>query len=358
MTNKDIAVFDIGGTHFRSALWTNGRLGPVKRRPAINYLNTAHHSPVELQEALADYLVAETERLQLESGTAIDHAGISLGAPLNARSGRVLQSGPLWGPRSGPFELQAALTRRRLDTRWTIANDVTAGLASYIQTCDPGSHSRILFVTVSTGIGARLYDFARGGVPVDPVHGIQGEIGHIKVEAFFRGTRLKFTCDCGGADHLNAYSSGRGVLKLLRELPSRSPDALAASTMAAARDEDDDAILAEFSRGVAVADALALDVLATITRPLATIFSALLTHDPLLDSIVLTGGVVDALEPAYSVSLDRQFRDHGLFQITECDSSYFARRLRVVAPGDLSGLIGAGHLAEMADEGRSIHVFR
>lgn len=358
MTNKEIAVFDIGGTHFRSALWEEGRLGPVTRRPAINYLNTIHDSPVELQEALTDYLVAETRRLQVESGTSIKHAGISLGAPVNACSGRVLQSGPLWGPMSGPFELQAALIRHRSDIRWTISNDVTAGLASYIRTCDPGRHSRILFVTVSTGIGSRLYDFARRGVPVDPIHGLQGEIGHIKVEAFFRGTRLKFSCDCGGSDHLNAYSSGRGVLNLLRELSARCPDALAASTMAAARDGDDDALLAAFSHGVAVEDALARDVLATVTRPLAHILSALLTHDPLLDSIVLTGGVVDALEPAYSASLDRQFRDHGLFQITECDPSYFARRLRIVPPGDLSGLIGAGHLAEMADEGRSIHVFQ
>ncbi|MBZ9737139.1 ROK family protein [Mesorhizobium sp. CA18] len=358
MNDKEIAVFDIGGTHFRSALWSNGQLGSVTRRPAINYLNTAHHSPVELQEALADYLVTETERLQLESENPIKHVGISLGAPVNACSGCVLKSGPLWGPRSGSFELQAALTSRRLDIRWTVANDVTAGLVSHIQTCDPGRDSRILFVTVSTGIGSRLYDFARGGVPVDPVHGIQGEIGHLKVEAFFRGTRLKSTCDCGGCDHLNAYSSGRGVLKLLRELSSLSPEALAVSTMAAARDEDDDTMLAAFSRGVASADALALDVLATITRPLATIFSAVLTHDPLLGSIVLTGGVVDALEPAYSASLDRQFRNHGLYQITECDSSYFSRRLRIVSPGNLSGLIGAGHLAEMAAEGRNIHVFR
>jgi glucokinase len=358
MFNREVAVFDIGGTHFRSALWKNGQLGPVMRRCAINYLNTAHDSPVELQEALADYLVAETNRLQLECKTAIKHAGISLGAPVNASNGRVLQSGPLWGPRSGSFELQGALARLRPDIGWMIANDVTAGLASYIRTCDPDRHSRILFVTVSTGIGSRLYDFARGGVPVDPVHGLQGEIGHIKVEAFFRGTRLKFTCDCGGCDHLNAYSSGRGVLKLLRELSPHYPDALAASTMAAARDGDDDAILSAFSRGVAAGDSLALEVLATITRPLALIFSVLLTHDPLLDAIVLTGGVVDALEPAYSASLDRQFRDHGLYQVTECDPSYLARRLRVIAPGDLSGLIGAGHLAEMAQGGQSIHVFR
>lgn len=354
----NIVVFDIGGTYFRSGIWVNGRLGSVTRRPAINYLNTPHEDPVELQEALADYLVAETDRLREEAKSAVTRASISLGAPVDAHSARVLQSGPLWGPGSRPFELGSALMQRRPDLRWTIANDVTAGLLGYVKSSRAEQNGRILFVTVSTGIGSRLYDFARGGVPVDPIHGIQGEIGHLPVEARFRGTNLSFICDCGGADHLNAYASGRGLLKVLRALTNLAPDELAVSGMPYAREADDDVVLGAFSSGVSAGDGLAREVLNTITRPLAQILSALLTHDPLLGSIVLSGGVVNALEPAYSACLDRQFRENGLFQITERDPSYLSRRLRLAAPDDLSGLIGAGHLADLAEAGSSIYVFQ
>ena len=355
---EGIAVFDIGGTYFRSALWRDGQVCLTKRRPAINYLNTPYEDPVELQEALTNYLVAEIDRLQADIGSSITKAGISLGAPVDALSGRVLQSGPLWGPRSGSFELGAELLRHRPKVRWVIANDVTAGLINHVQTCEPGQRGRTLFVTVSTGIGARLYDFARGGVSVDPVHGIQGEIGHLPVEARFLDTRLDFTCDCGEYNHLNAYSSGRGILKLLRELPVRVPDALAVSAMASAYANDDDFILAAFSHGVVSGDDLAMNVLNTITRPLAAIFATLLTHDPLLNSIVLAGGVVNALEPAYTASLNQQFRNHKLYQITERDPDYLARRLSIAASDDLGGLIGAGHLADLASAGKNIYVIQ
>ncbi len=358
MKDDCVAVFDIGGTYFRSAIWQEGRIGAVTRRSAINYLNTTHDDPLELQEALANYLAVETDRLRTETKTSIGRAGISLGAPVHAQSGLVLQSGPLWGPKARPFDLKSALMRRCADVRWTIANDVTAGLVRYLKTCDPEQHARILFVTVSTGIGSRLYDFVRAGIPVDPIHGIQGEIGHLPVEAYFRGKRLCFNCDCGGARHLNAYASGRGILRLLRELSIRAPDALAASVMASVRDENDEAVLSAFSRGVLSGDDLAMEVLDALTRPLATIFCTLLTHDPLVDSIVLSGGVVSALEPAYSASVDRQFRSHGLSQITTHDASYLARRLRIAPSDDLSGLIGAGHLADLANIDRDIHVFR
>jgi len=250
------------------------------------------------------------------------------------------------------------LKARRGDIAWTIANDVTAGLISYLHSCGAARRGRILFVTVSTGIGSRLYDEVREGVPVDPVHGIQGEIGHIPVEAFLLGRRLRLSCDCGGADHLNAFASGRGALLLLRELPRCAPEALAASTMLSALDGDESALLAAYSGGVEAGDPLALEVLAAMTRPLAAIFATLLTHDPLLTSIVLTGGVVDALEPAYTASLNQQFRDLGQFQITEVDPDFLARRLQVLKQGDTAPLDGAGRLAEMAKRGRDIHVYR
>ena len=81
--DTDIAVFDIGGTHFRSAVWSRrGGLRSNKRRPAINYLNTAHCEVSELQEALVDFILSEHESLAREGGLSLPLAGLSVGAPI------------------------------------------------------------------------------------------------------------------------------------------------------------------------------------------------------------------------------------------------------------------------------------
>jgi predicted NBD/HSP70 family sugar kinase len=350
-------VFDVGGTHFRSALWSAGAgLSEVRRRTSINYLNTPHSDPRELQEALADYIVVEADHLALRLGGPTAKAGISLGAPVNARSGLVLKSGPLWGPLAQPFDLMAALRQRRPDVSWSVANDVTTALLRYVHDCMEEPRVRVLLVTISTGIGARLYDFHRKGVPVDAVHGIQGEIGHIPVDATFRGRRLTFTCDCGGPSHLNAYASGRGLDALLRELWKIKPAGFRASAIAEiGADVDDNARRAAFAAAVRSQDPLALELLDCITKPLAAVFAILLTHDPLIDTLVLTGGVVDALGGAYVESVNRQFLAHGLFQVTERDPDFLMRRLRIAPPDDKGGLIGAGYLVAAAE--REIHVF-
>lgn len=335
---EEVAVFDIGGTHFRSALWSpQGGLREVRRREAINYLNTPHAEPAELQQALADYIVDEAGRLAHIAPGAVLRASIAMGAPVDARTGLVMQSGPLWGPRGGDFDLLGDLGRRMPQLHWTICNDVTAALVRYVADAGEGLRGRILLITVSTGVGARLYDCARQSTPLDPVHGIQGEIGHLRVDAAFRGTRLSLDCDCGAPSHLNAYASGRGLDALLRGIDKLAPTDLSAKQPAQRR--------REFASAVRSGDPLALDVLDCATRPLAQILATTLTCDPLIDTIVLTGGVVDALGQDYLDSLDRQFCDIGLFQITSRDPDYLKRRLRLAPPDDHGGLIGAGRLA-------------
>lgn len=348
MTDFDeVAVFDIGGTNFRSGLWSpHAGLREVRRRDAINYLNTPHINPAELQFALADYLLAETVRLTGLTATPNLNASISMGAPVNARSEILMQSGPLWGPHAQDFDLLTTLRERLPQVSWTICNDVTASLLRYVGDPEMALSGRVLLITVSTGIAARLYDCARQAVPLDPVHGLQGEIGHLRVEAQLRGKSIPMICDCGGEGHLNAYSSGRGMASLLACL-DRLPLDLSASRLAAALADPPAARRPQFVTAVREGDPAALELLDFITRPLANILSTLLTCDPLMETIVLTGGVVDALGNAYVDSLNRQFCAVGLFQISERDPDYLKRRLRLAPPDDDGGLVGAGRLAHM-----------
>ena len=71
---------------------------------------------------------------------------------------------------------------------------------------------RFLVVTVSSGIGSKLFDRDHpAGVIDDPPYA--GEIGHVVVDP---GDDAPL-CGCGGRGHLGAISSGRGTERLARE---------------------------------------------------------------------------------------------------------------------------------------------
>jgi glucokinase len=159
------------------------------------------------------------------------------------------------------------------------------------------------------------------------------------------GKELSFRCDCGGANHLNAFASGRGILNILRSRAEfawgRAPDS---------------EILRRFTEGIQNADRNSIAILDAATAPLAETLAILLTHDPVIGTIVLTGSVVHQLEPEYTASLNRQFLHHGLFLITDSDPNYLKRRLTVDTPDDSSGLIGARYLVEAHRSERPVYV--
>src|SRR6478752_5577625 len=151
-----VAVFDIGGTWFRSAvLMPDGKLLHLSKLPAINYLCFPADAPQVLQARLADFLLQEVSRFSHVMGFPLLSAAISLGAALNARTGLVLNSGPLWGPDSGEFDLLAALRRRDSQTSWHLWNDITANLLYHATASGFEQHAKISLITVSTGIGMR-----------------------------------------------------------------------------------------------------------------------------------------------------------------------------------------------------------
>lgn len=347
MSAPAIAAFDIGGTWFRSALVdAGGTIGAALRRPAINYRDHPDLSPSALQAALVDWLSTEADRLCAVAGRPLA-AAVSLGAAVDHRSGLVLGSGPLWGPLGGSFDLAGALAASRPSVRWTVVNDVTAALLDCMN--DPGIRAagpatgRIMLITVSTGIAARTAEIATARVPVDPVCGLQGEIGHLPVSVSFAGRRWRRRCDCGGADHLNAFTSGRGIAGLLNDIRTEAPEALAGSPLLA-----DGADGTRFAAAVLSGDRPARALLDAVTRPLADILRCALTIDPEIGRIVFTGGVVHALGRVFLDSLSGGFADGGLYQITEREPDFFASRLSLARDDDASGLRGAALAARAA----------
>lgn len=346
-----IAVFDLGGTWFRWGRYSSSEgLLTCERAPAINYLSRPDLSAAELQRALTDFILTRTREMQAawEATPALQVASISVGAPVNANDGTLLGSGPLWGPTAGPLPLEALLSKESPQLRWHVVNDVTALLAPYMR--GPSVVRKTLLITVSSGIGGRLYDHRAGRIPYDGVYGIQGEIGHLTLTFELDGKVINRRCECGGWNHLNAFASGRGMAEILKTLPDlTAPLGTLFSEPANLWHQANDpyrlhAFKAKLKEGNSVAIAL-LDALVT---PLSRTLAAALSLDPEIDRIVMTGGVVQGLGEYYREALQRTFVRDGLYQISERDPDYLARRLVWEDADDFSGLRGAGLYVQMA----------
>ena len=347
--NTSIAVFDLGGTWFRWGRYTpTDGLVDSWRLPAISYLSHPNLSARELQQALTRFVIQRTQEMRRDGGLDLPVASVSIGAPVNAHDHTVLGSGPLWGPTAKPFKLQTSLCEAVPDIEWYVVNDITALLAPYMcvhARSGDLSFRKTLLITVSTGIGSRLYDHRTGSIPYDPIHGVQGELGHLTLAFELDGQIVSRCCECGSSNHLNAFSSGRGIAQILKSLPTLSPrihGALSARPAAAWEQAADDDRLGVFKVQLDRDNQSATALLDALVTPLTRTLAAALSLDPEIDRIVITGGVAHGLGRHYRESLERTFLRDGLYQVSERDPRYLARRLHWEDPDDFAGLRGAG----------------
>lgn len=343
-------VFDIGGTWFRSAiLGPDGKLGDTTKIPAINFKNSPLLSVQRLQESLVDYIITETGRLRdLMPDETIGLVSIAVGAAVNAHTGLILNSGPLWGPDSVPFDLLDALKGRDAGIEWIIVNDVTAALAYYARSYRHQGVSKLTLLTVSTGIGCRTYDARKNSIPVDRAQGLQGEIGHLPISFLLKGAPLELACDCGGLNHLNAFCSGRGIESVIRSYAAAYPQDLEATSLVGdLRNTSGQDRLQPLVAAVDAKSQFADDVLDAVTLPVAQMILALFTIDPEVELVILTGGVVNIFRDEYLARVLRHLERVGLYQTSQYNPAFFQRRIIRGQPDDTAGLAGAALAAMM-----------
>ncbi len=173
-----------------------------------------------------------------------------------------------------------------------IINDISAATWHISRTIESG---RFFVVTVSSGIGSKLFD-RRHPFPVFDNVPYAGEIGHVKVDP----SDDAMPCDCGGKGHLGAVSSGRGVERHARILAGREKDRFASSlcvtkyhAAAGTLTNEDHIVPAALSH-----DEWALGVIRQSTAPLARVL-LLVTAAAGLDKIVVIGGFALSLGQLY-----------------------------------------------------------
>ncbi|MET7320319.1 ROK family protein [Streptomyces sp. NPDC005549] len=342
-------VFDLGGTWFRCGVRRpDGVLEQVTRQPAVNYLSHPRLSQPELREGLVGYVLTQTQRLAPPASGRSPRVSISMGAALNGHTGVILNAGPLWGPDSQPFDLLGALAARRGDVTWFVTNDVTALATYFAHQPKYRKAAKISVLTVSTGIACRTIETATRTVPLHPLQGIQGEIGHVPVDFHAAGDPMRLRCDCGAVAHLNAYSSGRGIPQVMARLGHAlgEPDWLDPALL------HEPAVWARvLRRGLDERKPAARRLLDAVVRPLARSVISLLTVDPEVARIVVTGGVPRALGRHYPDAMLRNLTELGLYLISGDDPSYFADTVAFADSEADAGLQGAALAADVSVTG-------
>jgi glucokinase len=334
-------VFDLGGTWFRSAVWAEGGLRHGQKLPAISRERQPGASLEELQAGLVGYVVRTAREASKRAG--ISDVGISLGAAIDANTGLVVGSAPLWGPteRLG-WDIRSALREAAPEHSWTVLNDVSAtavGLASMPQHC---AVRRLAVLTVSSGIALRTIEPGTGCITPSAHSGLQGEVGHLPASFTYGGRAVSRLCACGARDHLSAFSSGQGIAGILRELRDAGASWLAGTAPATT----------QFASAISAGDTQATELLGAITRPLAHTLLAALSIDGAIDRVVVTGGVVAGLGPAVLSSLLDNMAAIGLYGSDCRAASDFARLVHPETDGSTLALRGAALSAEVTRANR------
>lgn len=331
-TDHDPAEFvlDVGGTWTRASRWPPADSASVVTVRTPSRTNQPEATPEHLVEQLIDLIV------DLTPDRAPSKVAISLGATLDHRRGVVYGSAPLWGDAQAPVPLVQRLREREPEVEWVVLNDVTAMLAAYRAAHPELAAVKIVVTTISSGIAARCDDPVSGSLPTDPA-GLQGEIGHLPAIT----ADLHLPCACGQLDHVAAFASGPGLRAVAAALAR-----VAEARESAAVDLDTAAFERTFAAALEAGDSFAHRVLGEATRPLADVFTYLLTTQPDTARIVLTGGVIDAIGGHYRRAVLRRMRERGVHHTARQHPTWLDSVLVLAqSPAETSPLVGAALLA-------------
>jgi glucokinase len=178
---------------------TNLRIGLVTRTGSIERLSVSG-IPEDLPDAgiLTDLIIRTIHSLVSEREIETS-AGIGIGAagPIDRSHTLVVHPPnipldiiPLSDPLVAEFDLPVRLV-----------NDCSAGLLGEAYFGEGKGCKNVVYVTISTGIGAGIL---ANGTIISGRGGNAGEVGHLFVDS-----RYDLTCGCGGKGHWEGYASGR-----------------------------------------------------------------------------------------------------------------------------------------------------
>ncbi|MGA8098146.1 MAG: ROK family protein [Candidatus Cybelea sp.] len=286
-----VIVVDAGGTYLRFGVADDaGELHMYSRRRIPN--SQSYFGCPSVWESIVEWTTRYVREVECEVQTG-DAIALALPGPIV--DGRRLVAAPTITGRYQSLPDIAGALATETGRKIYLLNDVSAAAWYLSEHLDA---QRFFVVTVSSGIGGKLFDRRHPeGVFDSPEYA--GEIGHIVVELEPDAPR----CDCGGRGHLGGISSGRGTELLARRLARTESEWFGNSAIGRRFVEpelitNEEHLVPAALRG----DRWALSVIERAARPLAQVLSVL-TASLGLDRIVVIGGFAQRLGAAYKNAL-------------------------------------------------------
>ncbi|MBN1372524.1 MAG: ROK family protein [Anaerolineaceae bacterium] len=303
-----IAV-DVGGTQLRAACYPKGETKPLLQKRTSTHGKDG--SPVD-------------RLLDLIATVWPDHAtvktiGVAVPGPTNHKQGILYRAPNIPGWENLPL---VQIIQSRFNTRAALGNDANMAAMGEWRFGAARGHQNVLYLTISTGIGAGVICDDR---LVLGQNGLATELGHITVLP--DGP----VCGCGHKGHLEALASGTAIARFVAEqLAKGIPSSLSQTPNPSSRDV-----------GMAAenGDPLALEALTRAGRYLGwAVADFLHMFNPSI--VVLGGGVSQTgpliIEPMRQAMSERVMSPEYLHGLT----------IATAALGDNAGLMGALALAE------------
>lgn len=293
---SELLCIDVGVTHTRTARWNGHELLDYRRQSTARPAAIGPRPDPDTRQAawiasIAD-AVATARGAHPISRVAIAFPGIV------AADGTIFTATGVWGAATHP--VRPAQLSERCGVPVTVTNDLSAAVARY--GTDPRFADRgyLMLLTISSGIGAKLYDVAARKVVLERA-GRNGEIGLAIVDR----SDERLGNDNGNLRGiLGNYASGMGAARLAAHRAAADRASYERSSLAAlgaGLDSIDRVELAaELAAGARAGDAFCRDVVgAAIDRLADVLHTVILFAAP--DVIVLTGG--------FAFAVGRWYRD-------------------------------------------------
>jgi glucokinase len=286
-------LFDFGGTHIRSAIADNcdcistDQLRFLSKIPthSIRRHDTPSQSLDEFLKLVCRYVVDVSPHVPSHSPVIIAFAG-----PIDS-TGKVVSASMIVGDNQKFPDIQAILARMT-GRSVHLLNDMSAATWYLSKLTDA---QRFMAVTISSGIGSKIFDRASGqGVIDQPPYA--GEIGHISVSDEEEAP----ICDCGVRGHLQAFCSGRGIEREGRRQSKITPEefekSLCVKKFNASQQwlTNEDHLIPAAREG----DPWALNIVKRCIEPLGRIL-AIVTIGAGLDRVMIIGGLAQSLGSVY-----------------------------------------------------------
>jgi len=197
-----ISVIDCGGSSTRFGIWDGQKLSQVITLATPSY---HRHKDLPIEELQKLWLTFLKKNL-------IEHkncSSISIGFAGPVKNDSSISFSPnIWGPKKNRLSIETI--EKFLEKPCCIINDLSAAIIRYGYDDRYQSYKRIMLLTISTGVGSKIFDITHKELLIDQ-HGRSGELGKIHIDNIFIPSASR-----SFSGTLEKYASGLGITHLAK----------------------------------------------------------------------------------------------------------------------------------------------